>query len=157
MKRRDVLAAISGTAFVSGCLSRANQASVCEDSWVSFWGLDGQMDGRHWTPESIRLGYTIQTGDALFVVYENETILGTSHVAVGENGLTADGDTIQLNERLSGEHTIRVVLYADSDGNGSFDPSTDTPCQTDGDPIQAGPRTINFSKFTDNSTRTTST
>lgn len=155
MRRRDVLAALAGSLSVAGCLSSAERARVCEGAWVRLWGLDGEMAGRHWTPASIRLGFTIPAGKALFVVYEAATILGTSHVTAGEHGLTADGHPVQLNQRLAGEHTIRAVLYADSDGNGGFDASTDTACQTDGDPIQAGPRTINFSKFREHTSAAT--
>lgn len=154
MRRRAVLAALAGSLSVAGCLSSAERARVCEGAWGRLWGLDGEMAGRHWTPASIRLGFTIPAGEAIFVVYEAATILGTSHVAAGEHGITADGHPIQLNQRLAGEHTIRVVLFADSDGNGVFDGSTDTACQADGDPVQAGPRTINFSKFGEHTTQT---
>lgn len=85
----------------------------------------------------------------ILVAYEGDTVLGTAemHVPGNVGGVVVDGKSIPLKKPLTGEHTIRVVMYADPDGNGKFDPANATPCRHEGAVIQAGPETIDFSDF----------
>ena len=62
---------------------------------------------------------------------------------------------IILDEPLTGEHTIRVVMYADRDGDGEFDPASATPCRYEGEVVQAGPETVDFSAFPSSTTTET--
>lgn len=75
-------------------------------------------------------------------VYED----GTDHVRYPDR-VTADGARAPLDPSLSGEHTVRVFLHRDVDGNGEFDPAVDRPCYDDSGPTGTGPRTIEFSDF----------
>jgi hypothetical protein len=80
----------------------------------------------------------------LFVAYENETVLGSIHQRTRE-GYHADGAGIPIDDSLEGNHTIRVVVYTDTNLNARFDPTIDELCRDDGQAIQAGPRTVNVS------------
>ncbi|MFB6184187.1 MAG: hypothetical protein ABEI96_06490 [Haloarculaceae archaeon] len=114
--------------------------------WVSFYGLGGPGETT-WAADRVAIGYTLTANASVFFVAEtNGTVLGTTHAGTqGLNyGVTADGDAIALDRNLTGRHRIRVVAYADADGNGEFDAETDTPCRTDGD-VVATQQTINFS------------
>lgn len=122
-----------------------NSENVCVD-WVSFYGLSNPNLHR-WDPDEVRIGYMIPPArlpaSVLFVAYENNTVLGTKHVTT--EGITVDGAVVALDDRLDGNHTVRVVTYSDTNDNGQFDPSIDTPCHRDGQVVQTTPRTINFS------------
>lgn len=126
----------------------AARASTCDGTWLSFWGLTEKLR-RLWELDLIRLGYTAGPGKAWLVVYENDTVLGVEQATTGgEHGITVDEGSLRLDAPLSGEHTIRVVMYLDGDST-EFDPATATPCRDGGDPVQAGPKTIDFSEFED--------
>lgn len=118
-------------------------------NFVSFYGLDSPGK-TGWAPDRIAIGYTVPANASVFfVAFEEGTVLGTTHVTTREVGyaVTADGDGIPLDEPLAGTHTVRVAAYADSNDNGQFDAGTDAPCRTDGTPVEAGPRRIDFSTF----------
>lgn len=122
-------------------------SSGCVDG-VSFWGLAGPTTEQLWDPDRIRIGYTLPPNTSvLFVAYENDTVLGTTHAVNTdtEYAIASDGDVIRLEHELHGNHTIRVVAVADSNRNGVFDPEVDRACRRDGTLVQAGPRTIDFS------------
>lgn len=141
-----VTTACAGTGTPADPVSPTRTATdVCADASLAFWGLEGPAT-EIWQPDALRLGYTL-SGDALLVAFEDGAVLAWRHVGV-ESGrtITADGDVLQLERPLSGEHTIRVVLYRDLDDDRTFDPDVDEPCR----PVtQAGPRTIDFDRFTD--------
>ncbi|WP_458210704.1 DUF7282 domain-containing protein [Haladaptatus sp. NG-SE-30] len=122
---------------------------------VSFWGLNGPAAQNKWSSESVRVGYTLPPNSSAFlVVYENETMLGYSQATNtrSEHSVASDGDHIQLNTSLNGTHTLRVVVVEDTNQNGTFDPTTDQPYRQNGEIVRAGPQTIDFSRFTTNST-----
>lgn len=104
-----------------------------------------------WNRHSVQVGGFSLGSNAhvILVVYEGDTVLGTTemHVPGNVGGVVVDGTSIPLEKSLTGEHTIRVVMYADPDGNGKFDSANATPCRHEGAVIQAGPETIDFSDF----------
>jgi hypothetical protein len=111
---------------------------------VSFYSIG---DHAGWAPDNVNVGfYSPGDVDAFFVVLENDSILGIERWSEGK-AVHVDGSTITLDQRLAGNHTIRVVAYADSNGDGEFHRGTDRPCYHQGTRDQAGPTTFNFSSF----------
>src|SRR5699024_1158055 len=104
-----------------------------------------------WNRHSVQVGgFSLgPNAHVILVVYEGDTVLGTveMHVPGNVGGVVVDGKSIPLKKPLTGEHTIRVVMYADPDGDGKFDPANATPCRHEGAVIQAGPETIDFGDF----------
>lgn len=104
-------------------------------------------DRRGWTRQTIYVAYSLSSGaNVALVVFEGETVLGTEDFS-SPGGAAVDGQPIRLDEPLIGEHTIRVVMYADQNEDGEFDPASATPCRHEGEVVQAGPETIDFSQF----------
>ena len=143
-------------AFLAGCSTdgptgeptgvEATSGGACDGATIAFWGLEGPA-AQNWSNDALRLGYTL-SGEVILVAFEDAEVLGSDHVTIsGEQPVTADGAVLDLDEPLSGEHTVTVGVYADSNGNGSFDPDADRPCVTDGDLVRAGPTTIDFDRF----------
>lgn len=71
------------------------------------------------------------------------------------DSVTADGAEVELDEPLSGVHTIWVVDHVDSDGDGEFDAGTDRPCTNDGKLVQTEVERVNFSELEGTPERTT--
>ena len=118
--------------------------------FISF-GEIHQLDG--WEPGIVRISYTVpSTTDVLFVVYKNETVIGTEQKSHADD-FAMDGWPVELTEPLDGPHTVRVLAYTDTNGDGSIDPATDEPCQRNGSVIQAGPTTFEFRSSQNESTR----
>lgn len=70
-------------------------------------------DRRGWTRQTIYVAYSLRSGaNVALVVFEGETALGTEDFS-SPGGAAVDGQPIRLDEPLIGEHTIRVVMYAD--------------------------------------------
>jgi len=127
----------------------ANSPSACVDD-VAFWGLQGPTTERLWSPDRVRIGYTLPANASVFfVVYEDDTVLGVSHATNfdPDYAIASDGAEIHLDTALEGTHTIRVVAVADVNRNGEFDPATDVPCRSHGAVARAGPETIDFDRF----------
>jgi len=160
--------AIAGLLLCAGCLggvvgpstdagptpTTANSPSACVDD-VSFWGLSGPTNEQLWSPDRVRIGYTLPpNASVFFVVYEDDTVLGVTHATNfdPDYALASDGDEIRLETALEGTHTIRVVAVADVNRNGEFDPATDVPCRSNGALAQAGPEPIDFDPFGGNET-----
>jgi|AntRauMinimDraft_4_1070384.scaffolds.fasta_scaffold00024_92 hypothetical protein len=116
-------------------------------SGLAFYGL-GNPGDFGWSTNEVAVGYTLPADStALLVVLEDETVLGTVQVSNtnSDYAVAADGDTVLLDEPLAGSHEIRVVAYADSDGDGEFDASTDAPCHgDDGTLVTTGSETVDF-------------
>lgn len=118
-------------------------------SWVAFYGL-GSPAQRTWAPDRISIGYTVPPGASVFfVAFEDETILGATHVSTEDldHGITADGDGIPLEEPLNGSHRIHVTTYMDANENDRFDPALDRPCRSDGELVRTDSQRINFTQF----------
>ncbi len=123
----------------------STENASCVDE-VAFWGLGG-TEGDLWTRDTVRIGYTLPpSNSALFVVFENDTVLGWTSVENSDpdNAIASDGDPIDLTTELHGTHTLRVAVYRDVNGNDMFDAATDEPCTRTGEIVQAGPETIDF-------------
>lgn len=117
--------------------------------WVSFYGIDSP-DAELWTPSQVSIGYTLPADvSVFFVVSENGEVLGYEHESTEgvDSGVTADGDSIELDEPLTGVHEINITAYTDVNDNGQFDADTDKPCQANGELVRTGPKAINFSQF----------
>lgn len=116
---------------------------------VSFYGLDSPGETA-WSSDRVAIGYTVPANASVFfVAFEEGNVIGTTHVTTQDrgHGVTADGDVIPLDRPASGSHMIRVGAYADTNDNGRFESGTDQACRSDGHPVEAGPRRINFSTF----------
>lgn len=111
---------------------------------LSFYRLG---DHAAWSPEEVTVGfYSPGNASAFFVVLENDRILGTEQWSE-DRGVHVDGFSLTLEERLEGNHTIRVAAYADSNANGEFDRDTDRPCYDEGSRVQTDPTTVNFTSL----------
>lgn len=118
--------------------------------WVSYYGLSGPSQTT-WAPDRVSIGYTLP-GDVtvLFVAFAGDgTVLGAEYESTKgyDHGVTADGDGIQLEEPLEGEHVINVVAYQDVNDNERFDMGTDERCEDENGVVETGAQTINFSRF----------
>ena len=173
--RPAVAVAVAALLLVAGCLSvggggaddpsrttvrQSGTHAPVQDgcpSGLAFYGL-GSPGDYGWSTDQVAVGYTLPPdSDALLVVFENETVLGTEHVGNDspEHAVTADGATIHLDEPLRGAHEIRVVAYADTDGE--FDRSTDAPCHRDsGGPVTTGPAVVDFDELASQTTESSS-
>ena len=141
---------------VGGLPVGSNQPSVdraCNGAtWIAFYALDSPVENRIWDSESVVVGFDLSAGaHVLLVAYENDSIRGVRPYST-DRGVHVDGLRIPLDHRLSGNHTVRVVMYGDVNQNEQFDADRDVPCQHEGEVIQTQPRTLNFSSFTTNST-----
>lgn len=125
----------------------------CGATFLSYYALGEDF---MWDPDRVPVGFDLGAGaDVSLVVYENDDVLGTAHAtAPSDTGVVVDGQPIPLNNSLSGEHTIHIVMYDDANQNGEFDPETATPCRHEGSVVRTESRTIDFSEFTDDSTVT---
>lgn len=125
----------------------SEDADVCENASVSYWGLDDPNRSQTWASDTLRLGYGLPANvSVFFVAYENDTVLGVIHISTDES-VAADGDTFTLNTKLSGMHTVNVKMYTDTNGNGAYEAGTDAVCRQNGDVVQTGAVSLNFSKF----------
>lgn len=129
-------------------------ATDCGETWVSFYGVGGDVQDRLWDSDAVSVGYTVPGNASVFlVVYdggspENGTVLGVEHVehATGYP-VTADGHRVELDAALSGERTVSAVAHEDTDGDGEFDRTVDRACASGGELVRAGPSTFDFDEF----------
>lgn len=142
------------TSTPSGTTRPTEQA--CNGVSVAFYKLGEDVI---WDPDRIPIGVSLGAGGNVTVaVFENDTLLGTAQVtAPNDTGVGTDGLPIHLETKLSDTHTIRVVAYPNTNGDGQFNSETATPCRRDGAVVRTESRMINFSTFTDDSTPTAET
>lgn len=122
--------------------------------WVGFYGLS-EYDRRDFRdPDTARIGFTMAGGKTVFfVAYVDGEVAGASEMRFERGGsVTGDGAEVELDEPLSGVHTIRVVAHADVNGNQVFEPETDLPCRYDGEVVQTGMERLNFGELAGTST-----
>lgn len=135
---------------------QTSTAGICVDG-VSFWGMGHGMANR-WDRDMVRIGYRLPANaDVFFVVFENETALGSVHATTDERPRSVDGDSITLNKSLNGTHTIRVVAFADTNRNDRFDPEEDERCRYNGTVVKDGPKTVDFDSLDASETTTGAT
>lgn len=118
---------------------------------IGFYGLRTRFEDKVWGPSTVSVSFGLGAGaHVLLVVLENDTVLGMTQArAPNDVGMTSDGTLIPLNTKLTGEHTIRVVMYPNIDKGNRLDPGEATPCQYEGSAIQTEPTTIDFSRFSE--------
>lgn len=124
--------------------------------YLSFYGLGTPFEDQVWGPSRVTVAFSLGAGAHIsLVVYEDDIVLGTTQAtAPGDGGVVVDGKLIPLDTTLSGKHTIRVVMYGNVNRDGQFDSETATPCRHEGRIVQAGPKTIDFSSFSENTLST---
>ena len=117
--------------------------------YISFYALSSPGDEDLWGPSTVNVALSLGAGANIYlVVLEDGTVLGRTQVgAPDDGGVEVDGQPIPLDNELSGEHTIRVVAYPNRGEGDQFDAERATPCQHEGGPVQTGPTTIDFSRF----------
>jgi hypothetical protein len=77
-------------------------------------------------------------------------MLGMSQASAPENSaMDDDGMPVPLNQKLSGEHTLRAVMYPKIGTTEQFDAEGATPCKFEGEPVQTGPTTIDFERISE--------
>lgn len=149
MSRKAVTVVLLASLVVlSGCLGATTFTldQNCNINSLAFYkppaeGSSG-TDDHGWGADKLRVGYELGSGaDILLVAYENDTVLGVEHVT-SNRAVASDGETLRLDRPLAGTHTVRVLAYGDTNGDGQFDPQTDTRC-----PIQTERLTLNFSSL----------
>ena len=115
---------------------------------ISFYKIRGDM----WNPSTVYVSFTLADGVRVhLVVLEGDRVLGTAQVEAPVSGvIEADGQPIHLNAELSGEYTINVVMYPNTTGERQFDVEEATPCRPGISVIQTGETTIDFSRFSEN-------
>lgn len=131
------------------------QGSVDTCNGATFLSFYATGEDFIWSPSQVAVGYFVGAGAQIrIVVYEDDTMLGmTQYHAPNDTGVNVDGQPIPLNTRLSGEHTIRAIMYED----GTSDPKEATPCRNEGEIIQTEPATLNFSGLSENTSPTPQT
>lgn len=101
---------------------------ACNVKKVNFYGPPPYD---FWSPEYIEFGMeTVGPADVFIVASENGRVLGTQQFN-RTRAWQADGGPIDLSVSLHGEHTIRLSVFEDTNGNDRFDPSEDALCRTE--------------------------
>ena len=85
--------------------------------------------------EGVHLRYGLPKDVTMFaVVFHEGEIVGTEHLSHGM-AMTADGEPMQV-DGVAGEAELTVRAYADTNGNGFFDPDVDQPfVESNGNPV----------------------
>lgn len=157
MKKIILLSLIALSVVFSGCQtglptnglhearSDEEATAACQGAGMSYWEPSDENQTRTWSPDTLRISYELPANTSvLFVATENDTVLGVTHATTNET-IVAEGVPFDLSRNLSGTHTVSVRMYSDANGNESFDRDTDTVCRTDGERVQTGAKTIDFS------------
>lgn len=141
------LTGCTGPAFESSSGTATKTDTQCSSNYVDFWQWRPPPIG--WTQDTVLVTYGQRPGkDVYLAVQEGDTVLGGAYLTSPmEGSLVADGHPIQLNQRLSGKHTIRAKMYLYSGEENQFDPDQGTLCRHDGKIVQSQKITVNFSKL----------
>ena len=140
-----LLVLLSGCSGITPSNPDTNNSNCNIDS-LAFWSAH---ENQGWASDELRVGYELSgSADILLVAYENDSVLGVKHVTSGQ-AVASDGEFLQLDRPLVGNHTVRVLAYGDTNGNGQFDPQTDTRCSVETDSL-----TLNFSALNKTTTST---
>ena len=122
---------------------------------ISFYAL-GEIGNKIWRRNTVWVDFNREaSAQVRLVVLENDTVLGmTQTERPADNNTSSGGEPITLRTKLSGEHTIRVVVYPATGEGDQFDPEEATPCQHEGSIVQPGSTTIDFSRFSESTSST---
>lgn len=120
--------------------------TACTDGLqVGFWGL---IEPSFWGQDRVRITSEVPAHTSvLFVAYVDDSIAGVSAEHTQERPVVSDGGTIELDEPRSGEHTVTVVVFNDTNDNRRLDRDMDEPCENGGGIVQTVPKRINFTRF----------
>lgn len=125
----------------------------CGYASVGIYDPSGPTFQSMWDRETVRMGAaTPMNRTVLFVVTEENAVLGVESWSYGAAEI--DGATVELDRPLYGDHTIRVTMYADRDGDAELDPETDAVCTRDGTPVRTDPTTVDFDEAARNGSAT---
>ena len=132
--------------------AKAEAADACNGvRSISFHGLESDTADELWGPSTVRVAFALGAGaNVRLVVLEGDTVLGTTLIPPPDGAIVFDGQPIPLDTDLSGDHTIRVVVYPHSGESNGFDIERTTPCRHEGDVVQTEPTTIDFDRFSPN-------
>lgn len=115
---------------------------------ISFYGLESDEADELWGPSTVRAAFALGAGaNVRLAVLEDDTVLGTTLIPPPDGAVAVDGQPIPLDTDLSGDHTIRVVVYPHSGESDGFDIERTTPCRHKGNVVQTEPTTIDFDRF----------
>ena len=161
MTQRVLLVSVVLLSVLSGCAGTAPENdmkisqskattstahSQCDAASISYSGSEDSVRTQALDSNTLRLGYGLPANASVFfVAYENGTVIGVKHV-ITESSVAATGVTFSLKTQLSGEHTVNVVVYEDTNENGDFDPNVDTMCHNNGTVVQTGTETFDFNR-----------
>ncbi|MFB6198099.1 MAG: hypothetical protein ABEI52_07515 [Halobacteriaceae archaeon] len=112
----------------AGCLGVVSQTQAptdCEQTHAaSFW-----LPETSWDQNTVRIAYGLE-GDVavLFVVKVSGDVVGVYAAANQAGTVAVDGQSIQLDRKLTGTHTLRLRVYADTNRNQQLD-NSDTRCE----------------------------
>jgi hypothetical protein len=122
---------------------------------ISFYAL-GEIGDKFWRRNTVWVDFNGKaSAQVRLVVLENDTVLGmTQTERPADNSASLDRVPITLRTTLSGEHTIRVVVYPAAGEGDQFSPEEATPCQHEGNVVQTEPTTIDFSRFSESTSST---
>ncbi|WP_424002704.1 hypothetical protein ACOZ4I_02525 [Haloarcula salina] len=123
-----------------------DSGTACTDGLqVGFWGL---IEPRFWGQDRVRITSEVPANmSVLFVAYVDDSIAGVSAEQTQERPVVSDGGTIELDEPRTGEHTVTVVVFNDTNDNQRLDRTVDEPCENGGGIVQTMPKRINFTRF----------
>jgi len=126
-------------------------------TYAEFYALSASVADDVWGPSTANVGLSLGAGANIHLVaLEGGRVLGRTQVEAPDDGaVVVDGQAIPLDTELSGEHMIRVVVYPNTGKGDQFDTEQATPCQREGEPVQTDARTIDFSRFSKNTTTAT--
>lgn len=131
MVRKAVIVALLAVfVSLSGCLgvTSSTPTSSEQDCGINSLAFYNVGDYHGWDSDKLRVGYELSGGaNTLLVAYDNDTRLGEIHVT-STQAVASDGEPIPLDHSLEGNHTVRVLAFEDVNGNGQFDPDTDSQC-----------------------------
>ena len=104
-----------------------------------------------WDPDTARVAFGVGPGaHVLIVVFEGETVLGMSQASAPKtSAMDDDGMPVPLDQKLSGEHTLRAVMYPKIGTMERFDAAEATPCEFEGEPVQTEPTRIDFERISE--------
>lgn len=128
-------------------LELASSGTACDDDlFVEWWGLNEE---HLWQPDVVRVSYYGPPDTSfLLVTYVDGTVGGAAYENnTNYDGFIVDGAELDLDEPLSGEHVLQVVIYHDEDRNGQLDRDVDSPCLDDGAVVTTRPVRVDFSRF----------
>ena len=150
MRRRYACLVVCLLLVTSGCYggSTAEMPDDCTLHSLSIWYMvqpdDALPNEISYSFESVEERAIPADGaKVLFVAFVDGEALGEEYVT-WDHPMAADGASIELEQKISGNHTVWVAAFDDENGNRTFDPGTDRRCTAGGEPIRTDKVTHDF-------------